>query len=40
MEEQKKSLKEYKEHFTHWFKKQDLSAFRIKSSFGKTNQLR
>lgn len=38
MQEQKNSLKEYKEHFTHWFKKQDLSAFRVKS-FGKTNQI-
>jgi len=38
MQEQKKTLKEYKEHFTHWFKKQDLSEFRIKS-YGKTNQI-
>ena len=38
MQEQKKTVKEYKEHFTHWFKKQDLSNFRIKS-FGKTNQI-
>jgi len=38
MEEQKKTLKEYKEHFTHWFKKQDLSEFRAKS-YGKTNQI-
>jgi len=38
MEEQKKTLKEYKEHFTHWFKKQDLSNFRTKA-FGKTNQI-
>ena len=38
MEEQKKTVKEYKEHFTHWFKKQDLSNFRIKQ-FGKTNQI-
>ena len=38
MQEQKLTLKEYKEHFTHWFKKQDLSNFRIKS-FGKTNQI-
>lgn len=38
MQEQKTTLKEYKEHFTHWFKKQDLSNFRIKS-FGKTNQI-
>lgn len=38
MQEQKKTVKEYKEHFTHWFKKQDLSSFRIKS-FGKTNQI-
>lgn len=38
MEEQKKTVKEYKEHFTHWFKKQDLSNFRVKQ-FGKTNQI-
>lgn len=38
MEEQKKTVKEYKEHFTHWFKKQDLSNFRIKQ-LGKTNQI-
>lgn len=38
MEEQKKTVKEYKEHFTHWFKKQDLSNFRTKQ-FGKTNQI-
>ena len=38
MEEQKKTAKEYKEHFTHWFKKQDLSNFRVKS-LGKTNQI-
>lgn len=37
MQEQKKTLKEYKEHFTHWFKKQDLSNFRQKI-YGKTNQ--
>jgi hypothetical protein len=38
MEEQKKSLKEVKEHFTHWLNKQDLSNFREKI-FGKTNQI-
>ena len=38
MQEQKKTLKEYKEHFTHWMKKQDLSNF-IKSVIGKTNQI-
>lgn len=38
MQEQKKTLKEYKEHFTHWMKKQDLSNFR-KSIIGKTNQI-
>jgi len=38
MQEQKKTIKEFKEHFTHWFKKQDLSNFRIKS-FGRTNQI-
>jgi hypothetical protein len=30
MQEQKKTVKEYKEHFTHWMKKQDLSNFREK----------
>jgi hypothetical protein len=38
MEEQKETLKEYKEHFTHWLKKQDLSNFRVQS-YGKTNQV-
>jgi hypothetical protein len=38
MEEQKETLKEYKEHFTHWLKKQDLSNFRVQS-YGKTNQI-
>jgi hypothetical protein len=38
MQEQKKTVKEYKEHFTHWMKKQDLSNFR-KSIIGKTNQI-
>ena len=38
MQEQKKTVKEYKEHFTHWMKKQDLSNFR-KSVIGKTNQI-
>jgi len=38
MQEQKKTLKEYKEHFTHWMKKQDLSNFRVKV-IGKTNQI-
>jgi len=38
MGEQKKTVKEVKEHFTHWLKKQDLSSFRVKS-FGKTNQI-
>lgn len=38
MQEQKKTLKEYKEHFTYWFKKQDLSSFSIKD-YGKTNQI-
>jgi hypothetical protein len=31
MQEQKKTVKEYKEHFTHWMKKQDLSNFRESS---------
>jgi hypothetical protein len=38
MQEQKKTVKEYKEHFTHWMKKQDLSNFREKI-VGKTNQI-
>jgi hypothetical protein len=38
MQEQKKTVKEYKEHFTYWFKKQDLSNFREKIK-GKTNQI-
>jgi len=38
MQEQKKTLKEYKEHFTHWIKKQNLSNFRVKV-IGKTNQI-
>jgi hypothetical protein len=38
MQEQKKTVKEYKEHFTHWMKKQDLSNFREKVR-SKTNQI-
>lgn len=38
MEEQKVNTKDYKQHFTHWFKKQDLSNFR-KKVVGKTNQI-
>jgi len=38
MEEQKNSLKEFKSHFIHWLKKQDLSKFRVKK-MGKTNQI-
>lgn len=43
MEEQKETLKEFKEHFSYWMKKQDTSNF-IKSGtkekpFGKTNQI-
>jgi hypothetical protein len=37
MQEQKKTVKEYKEHFTHWMKKQDLSNFREKVSKNKSN---
>jgi len=37
MEEQKKNLKEYKQHFIHWLKKQDLSQHRRKV-IGRTNQ--
>jgi hypothetical protein len=38
MEEQKKTLKEFKEHFSHWLRKQDLSVFKSKV-LGKSNQL-
>lgn len=42
MQEQKKTLKEFKEHFSYWLKKQDISTFINKPSdgkpFGKTNQ--
>jgi len=38
MEEQKSNLKEFKSHFIHWLKKQDLSKFRVKK-MGKTNQI-
>lgn len=38
-EEQKKSLKEYKEHFANWILKQDLSQFNKIESIGKTNQI-
>jgi len=38
MGEQKQTVKEVKEHFTHWLKKQDLSNFRVKA-IGKTNQV-
>jgi hypothetical protein len=38
MEEQKKTVKEYKEHFTNWLRSQDLSNFRVKA-IGKTNQI-
>jgi hypothetical protein len=38
MEEQKKTLKEFKEHFSHWLRKQDLSVFKLKI-IGKSNQL-
>jgi hypothetical protein len=38
MEEQKKTLKEFKEHFSHWLRKQDMSVFKTKV-LGKSNQL-
>src|SRR5215204_1647036 len=38
MQEQKKTLKEFKEHFSHWLRKQDLSNFTIKI-LGRTNQI-
>lgn len=37
MEEQKVNLKEFKQHFVYWLKKQDLSSFRRKI-IGRTNQ--
>ena len=43
MQEQKKTTKEFKEHFTHWMKKQDTSHFSTLRTegkpFGKTNQI-
>ena len=38
MEEQKKTSKQFKEHFSNWINKQDLSQFRTKV-IGKTNQV-
>ncbi len=38
MEEQKKSIKDFKVHFTNWLSKQNLSQFRVKK-IGKTNQI-
>jgi len=38
MQEQKKTLKEFKEHFSHWMKKQNVSNFNDKP-IGKTNQI-
>lgn len=38
MEEQKKTLKDFKSHFIHWLNKQNLSQFKIKK-VGKTNQI-
>jgi len=38
MQEQKKSTKEFKEHFTHWIKKQNFSDF-TERPIGKTNQI-
>ena len=38
MQEQKNSSKEFKQHFAHWIKKQDLSQFRNKVTT-KTNQV-
>lgn len=43
MQEQKKTTKEFKEHFSYWIKKQDISQFSTLrtdgKSFGKTNQI-
>lgn len=43
MQEQKKTLKEFKEHFTHWIKYQNTSNFiqhgTKEKPFGKTNQI-
>lgn len=38
MQEQKKSTKDFKEHFSHWIKKQNFQDFKEKST-GKTNQI-
>lgn len=38
MQEQKKSTKDFKEHFTHWIKKQNFSDF-TERPIGKTNQI-
>jgi len=38
MQEQKKTLKDFKEHFSHWIKKQNISNFSDKP-IGKTNQI-
>lgn len=38
MQEQKKTLKDFKEHFSHWIKKQNVSNFSDKP-IGKTNQI-
>lgn len=38
MQEQKKNVKDFKNHFVHWFKKQDLSHHRTKV-IGRTNQV-
>lgn len=38
MQEQKHNSKEFKEHFSHWLRKQDLSLFSVKI-MGRTNQI-
>lgn len=39
MEEQKDKTKDFKQHFVHWLKKQDLSKYRQKNTSSKTNQV-
>lgn len=39
MGEQKKTKKDFQQHFVHWLKKQNLSEFSEKRPIGKTNQI-
>lgn len=38
MQEQKRTVKDFKEHFSHWIKKQNFSDF-TERPIGKTNQI-